>query len=185
MRSNQSRARKPRPKLDEEALFDYAVRALAARASSADELRFKLRQRAANVADVDGVLGRLKDLGYLDDKRFAEMYTAIRVENDGFGRARVLHDLRGRRVSAKVAEGAVAQAFQDKDESVMVAAYIERRMPSVVSGAHSGDDRKLAAAYRRLRRAGFGSGPILTVLKRYAAQPELLDEVPEEEPEND
>jgi regulatory protein len=109
----------------------------------------------------------------------------MRVENDGFGRARVLHDLRGRRVPAKLAEGAVAQAFQDKDELEMVAAYVERRMPSVVAGGHSGDDRKLAAAYRRLRRAGFGSGPILTVLKRYAAQPELLDEVPEEEPEDD
>jgi regulatory protein len=178
-------SRRPRAKLAEDALLDYAVRSLAARASSADELRFKLRQRAAQLSDVDTVLGRLKELGYLDDKRFAEMFTTMRVENEGFGRTRVLHDLRGRRVPAKVAEGAVARAFQDKDELEMVAAYVERRMPSVVAGGHSRDDRKLAAAYRRLRRAGFGSGPILTVLKRYAAQPELLDEVPEEEPEDD
>jgi regulatory protein len=178
-------SRKPRAKLDEDALFEYAVRALTARSSSTEELRFKLRQRAAKLTDVDSVIGRLKEVGYLDDKRFAEMFTAMRVENDGFGRARVLHDLRGRRVSGKIADGAIARAFQNKDELEMVAAYVERRMPAVVAGGHSGDDRKLGAAYRRLRRAGFGSGPILTVLKRYAARPELLDEPPGEEPEND
>jgi SOS response regulatory protein OraA/RecX len=106
------------------------------------------------------------------------MYTAMRVENDGFGKARVLHDLRGRRVTPKLAEKAVSQAFQDKNEDEMVAAYIERRMPSVVAGGHTGDERKLAAAYRKLRRAGFAPGAILTVLRRFAAHPELLEEAP-------
>ena len=176
---------KPRPKLPEEELFDYAVRSLAARASSSDELRFKLRRRAAKLSDIDGVIARLKDLGYLDDKRFAEMYTTLRVEGEGFGRARVLSDLRGRRVLPKAAETAVSRAFAGKDELEMVAAYVERRMPSIVAGGHSGDERKLASAYRKLRRAGFASGPILTVLKRYAANPELLDETPpEDEPED-
>jgi regulatory protein len=175
---------KIRAKLQEDALFDYAVRALAARASSSEELRFKLRQRAANFSDVDPVIARLKELGYLDDKRFAEMYTAMRVENDGFGKARVLHDLRGRRVTPKLAEKAVSQAFEGRNEDAMVTAYIERRMPSVVAGKHT-DDRKLAAAYRKLRRAGFGSGPILTALKRFAAHPELLEEPPPEDDECD
>jgi regulatory protein len=172
---------KPRAKLPEDALFDYAVRALANRACSSDELRFKLRQRAAKLSDIEPVVARLKDLGYLDDKRFAEMYTAMRVENDGFGRSRVLHDLRGRRVSPKLAEKAVSVAFQDKNEDEMVSAYIERRMPSIVAGGHTGDERKLAAAYRKLRRAGFAPGAILTVLRRYAAHPELLEEPPPED----
>jgi regulatory protein len=167
---------KPRSKLPEGALFDYAVRALANRACSSDELRFKLRQRAEKLSDIEPVVARLKELGYLDDRRFAEMYTAMRVENDGFGKSRVLHDLRGRRVAPKLAEKAVSQAFQDKNEDEMVAAYVARRMPSVVAGGHTGDERKLAAAYRKLRRAGFAPGAILTVLKRFAAHPELLDE---------
>ena len=178
--------RAARAKLDEDALFDYAVRSLAARACSSDELRFKLRQRAARISDIDPVIVRLKDLGYLDDKRFAEMYTAMRVENDGFGRTRVLHDLRNRRVTPKLAAQAVSHAFEDKNEHDMVAAYVERRMPSIVAGGHTGDERKLLAAYRKLQRAGFSSGPILSVLKRFAAHPELLDEPPpEEEPADD
>ena len=34
---------------------------------------------------------------------------------------------------------------------------------------------------RRLRRAGFTTGPILLALKKLAARPELLEEPPEEE----
>ena len=172
------KSRKPPRKLAEDALFDYAVRSLADRAASSDELRFKLRRRAARIADIEPVISRLLELNYLDDKRFAEMYTTVRVENDGFGRARVLHDLRGRRVPANLAEEIVSRAFENANEQQMVAAYVERRMPSVVTGGHTGDERKLAAAYRKLRRAGFSSGPILTVLKRFAAHPELLDEPP-------
>lgn len=179
------KSRKPPSKLAEDALFDYAVRALTGRSSSSDELRFKLRRRAARLSDVDPVIARLKDLGYLDDKRFAEMYTSMRVENDGFGKARVLNDLRDRRVAPELAEQAISKAFEGKNEDEMVVAYVERRMRSIFAGGHTGgegsDERKLAAAYRKLRRAGFSPGPILTVLRRFAARPELLEEPPPED----
>lgn len=175
------KSRKAAAKLPEDALFDYAVRALAYRACSSDELRLKLRQRAAKLTDIEPVIGRLKHLGYLDDKRFAELYTSMRVENDGFGRTRVLQDLRGRRVDSKLAEQAVGAALADKNEHEMVEAFIDRRMASLVTGGQLSDERKLAAAYRKLRRAGFSAGPILTVLKRFTAHPELLDEPPPDE----
>ena len=54
-------------------------------------------------------------------------------------------------------------------------------MPSVAAGEHKGDDRKIGAAYRKLRRAGFSTNSILTVLRKYAANPELLDEPPPED----
>jgi hypothetical protein len=43
----------------------------------------------------------------------------------------------------------------------------------------------MASAFRRLMRAGFRSGDILRVLKRFARNPELLDnfEPPQEEEE--
>ena len=175
--------RKPPAKLAGDALFDYAVRSLATRACSSGELRVKLRPRAAELADIDSAIARLKHLGYLDDQRFAETYTSMRVENDGFGRARVLQDLYKRRVAPKLAEHAVSHAFEDKNEHEMAMAYIERRMPAIAGGAHMGDERKLAAAWRKLRRAGFSSGAILTVLRGFAARPELLeDPPPDDEP---
>jgi regulatory protein len=175
--------KRPR-KLAAEELFEYAVKCLGARAYSTGDLRSKLRMRAANPADADAVIDRLKDIGYLDDRRFAEGYAAARVENEGFGRMRVLNDLRGRRVSGDMAEQAVEHAIGDKSEAELIDAYIERRMHSVAVGGKIEDEKKLAAAYRKLRRAGFTSGPILAALKRIAARPEELEEpLGEEEPD--
>ncbi len=167
--------KRPR-KLAAEELFEYAVKCLGARAYSTGDLKSKLRMRAANPADAEAAIDRLKDIGYLDDRRFAEGYAAARVENEGFGRMRVLNDLRARRVSGAMAEQAVEHAIGDKSEAELIDAFIERRMHSVASGGKIEDEKKLAAAYRKLRRAGFTSGPILAALKRIAARPEELEE---------
>jgi len=172
--------KRPR-KLAPEELFEYAVKCLGARAYSTGDLKSKLRMRAADPADADGAIDRLKDIGYLDDERFAENYATARVENEGFGRMRVLNDLRSRRVSGNLAEQAVEHAIGDKSEAELIDAFIDRRMHSVAAGGPIEDEKKLAAAYRKLRRAGFSSGPILSALKRIAARPDALEEPLEEE----
>jgi regulatory protein len=172
-------------KLASEELFEYAVKCLGVRGYSTGDLKSKLRMRAANPPDADATIDRLKGIGYLNDQRFAESYAASRIANEGFGRIRVLSDLRARRVSGSMAEQAVDQALDGKSEAELIATYLDRRMPSVAAGGKIEDERKLASAYRRLRRAGFTSGPILTALKGLAARPDLLEEPvgEEEEPE--
>jgi regulatory protein len=174
--------RKPRKLADEE-LFEYAVKCLGMRAFSTGDLRSKLQLKAARRAAVDGVIERLKEIGYLDDRRFAEGFAAARVQNDGFGRHRLLNDLRTRRIAGNIAAQAVDHALDGRSENELIDAYIERRMPSLASGGQIDDDRKFAAAYRRLRRAGFTSSAILTALKQLAAHPERLEEPPPEEDE--
>lgn len=168
-------------KFASEELFEYAVKCLGVRGYSTGDLRSKLRVRAANPPDADATIERLMELGYLNDQRFAESYASARIENEGFGRMRVLSDLRARRVSGSTAEQAVDHALEGKSEAELIANYIERRMPAIAQAGKVEDERKLAGAYRRLRRAGFTSGPILTALKGLAARPELLEE-PLEEP---
>lgn len=175
------RGSKTARKLAPEELFEYAVQCLGRRPYAAEELKTKLRTRAERAADVDAAIVRLKDVGYLDDKRFAESFALNRAENDGFGKMRVLSDLRARRVAPKVAEQAVAQVFEDRGESEQIDAYIERRMPSLRAGGKIEDARELARAFRRLRRAGFSSGGALAALKRVAARPEEIEEPVEEE----
>ena len=102
------------------------------------------------------------------------------MANEGFGKMRVLSDLRARRIAGTMAEKAVNQALDGRSEIEQVGAFIDRRMPSIAQGKID-DDRKLAAAYRKLRRAGFGSVAILTALKQRAARPEAIEEFPEEE----
>lgn len=174
------RGRKTARKLAAEELFEYAVQCLGRRAFATEELSAKLRLRAAQVTDVEAAITRLRDIGYLNDQRFAENFALNRAENDGFGRMRVLSDLRARRVTPKLAESVVAQVFEDRSESDQIEAFIERRMPSFRAGGKVEDDRELARAWRRLRQAGFSSGASLAALKRVAARPELIEEPVEE-----
>jgi regulatory protein len=173
------RERTPR-RLDSEALFQYALRALGGRAHSAGELRQKLERRAERAGDVADVLARLKDCGYLDDKRYAEAVASWRLDRQGLGKARALSDLRKRRVAPSVAEKAVAKVYSEADEVTLVEAFLRRKFRGVALDAFLAEPKNLASAYRRLRTAGFSSANSLRVLKRFAREPELLDGLEDE-----
>lgn len=174
--------RKPRA-LDGEALWAYSLRILAGRAHSIGELREKLRRRAARAGDVDNVLARLKELGYLDDRRFAESFAAARLANEKFGRTRVLQDLRERRVAPAVAEQTVRKVYEEVDEQALIEDWIRRKYRRAPREGLFEEEKELASAFRRLLRAGFRSGEILRCLKRFAKNPELLDNFEPPEPD--
>ena len=168
--------------LEGEALWSYALKLLGGRAHSSGELREKLRRRAARLGEIDDILARLKDHGYLNDQRYAESYAAARLANDKLGRTRVVQDLRQRRVAPVVAERATRQVYQDVNEEALIEEWIRRKYRLAPREHLFQEDKDLAAAYRRLMRAGFRTGDIVRVLKRFAKNPDLLDtfEPPEE-----
>jgi regulatory protein len=172
-------------RLDSDALWELALKVLAARACSTGELRQKLRQRAARLEDVDATLARLKEYRYLDDRRFADNFAAARLENQRLGRHRVSQDLRRRRVAPALAESAVGKAYKDVDETLLIEEFVRRKYRDTPREELFSSEKQLASAYRRLIRAGFSSGSIIRTLKRFAANPELLDqfEPPTESPE--
>ena len=169
--------------LDPEALVNYALRLLGGRAYSTGELREKLRRRAEHPESVDGVLSKLKGMGYLDDRRFAENYAAARLENEGFGKMRVLRDLRQRRVAPNLAEQVTERTFQSTDETELIEAFLKRKFRGKQLSTFLKDEKNLAAAFRRLRYAGFSAGASIRVLKRYASQAEELEGMETDEPE--
>lgn len=171
---------KPLKKLAGGELFEYAVRSLARRAQSSAEIRSKLGQRAAEPASIEEVIGRLREYGYLNDQRFAEQFATARLENQRFGRARTQNDLRARKVIGSIVDAAVEKAYQNTDEIALVEEYIRRKYRNSAREHLFERDQDLAAAYRRLLRAGFRSGVAITVLKRFAKNPDLLDAVDDE-----
>jgi regulatory protein len=169
-------AAKRKPKLlDREGLMNAALRALGGRALSTGELRERLRRRAENVADVDAVLAKLKEAGYLNDRRFAENFAASRLQNQGLGKARVLRDLRGHRVAGKLAEQVAEQTYRDTNEADLIEDFLRRKYRGKQLGTFLAEEKNLAAAFRRLRYAGFSAGESIRVLKRFAREPERLD----------
>ena len=173
--------RRPRH-LDREGLWNYALRALGGRAYSTGEMREKLSRRAERADDVEAILARLKESKYLDDRQFAEGYATARLSNERFGKTRVLQDLRHRRVAPALAEKTVHAVYQDVDESALIEEWIRRKYRTSPREGLFQDDKDLASAYRRLLRAGFRTGEIVRALKKFAADPGLLDnfEPPEE-----
>jgi regulatory protein len=163
--------------LDAPALFAYAVKLLAGRAHSTGELREKLRRRAGSAAAVDLVLSRLKENGYLDDQKFAENFASARLANDKLGKARVARDIRQRRVAPSLAERTVRKVYQGVNEESLIEQWVRRKYRLTPREGLFEEDKDMAAAYRRLLRAGFRSGEILRVLKRFARNPDLLDAI--------
>lgn len=162
--------------------MEYAARLLSGRAHTSGEMRNKLRPRAARASDVDSVLAKLRRMGYLDDRSFAENFASARLENQGLGQSRLLRDLRQRHVAPKLAEEAVARTYKEQDEVALIEAFLARKYRGRDLGALLGEEKHLASAWRRLRYAGFSSGNSLRVLKRYAADEAKLDAL-ESEPE--
>jgi len=171
--------------LDESGLMDYAVRILGGRAYSLGEVREKLRRRAANAGEVDGVLTRLKEAGYVNDRQFAEGFAAGRLENAGFGKMRVLRDLRQRRVAPKLAEQVVEQTYRGADEAQLIDDFLKRKYRGKQLPQFLADEKNLAAAYRRLRYAGFSAGGSIRVLKQYASRADELEDHAEDDAPRD
>jgi regulatory protein len=171
--------RRPPKTLDSAALLQYAAQLLGGRAMSSSELRTKLKKKATIQEDVESVLDKMKELGYLNDKRFAASYANWRLENQGFGKTRVMHDLMARRVAPALAQEAVADAFQDVNEIELIESFLARKYRGKNLGEMLKEEKNLASAFRRLRGAGFSAGASIRVLKRYAVQAEELEALDE------
>jgi regulatory protein len=169
-------ARAPK-KLDSGKLLDHALRLLSGRAHSLGELREKLKRRAEKAEDIDGVMLKLKEAGYLNDRRFAEGFASARLANQGLGRMRVLRDLRQKLVAPKLAEQVVEQTFRETDETQLVEAWLERKYRGKPLSTLLADQKKLASVFQRLRYAGFSAAVSIRVLKRYAVEAEQLEGV--------
>jgi regulatory protein len=170
--------KKPKP-LDLDGLMTYAARVLAARPQAISELRQKLMRRAARAADAQQVLERLKQLGYLNDQRFAESFASWRRENQGLGKTRVVRDLLARRVAPDLAKKAAEAAYSGADEIAMIEQFLARKYRGKNLHALLNEEKHLASAYRKLRTAGFGAGNSISVLKRFAAEAERLEDIEE------
>lgn len=155
----------PKP---EEALYESAVKALARRARSAAEIRLLLEKKKAGKKQIEAVLKRLRENGYLDDARFARYFASTRLENDLQGKARVRRDLQSRGLKEELAQGAIRQAYQGVDEAELLRRYIKRK---VSLSRPLSKPSAVASLYRRLLRAGFASDTIIQELKKILKSP--------------
>ncbi len=166
--------RKAREPLDEAALFDYAVKSLGARMQSVRDLRRKLQDRAAPGPDgsdaVDRILGRLQEMRYLSDERYAADFARLRQENRSLGRRRVQQDLQNKGIAGDIITATLADTYDGADEQALVRQHLQRRRIAAPV-----DEKSTARVLRRLTAAGFSSKAIFAVLRTLKSDAAVLD----------
>ena len=168
-----SKSAKPRPFLNEASLYDYAVKALGRRMRTESELRRLMQSRVEPGARGDAVVStavaRLKEQRYLDDQSFAETYARLRQQNEKLGARRVRQSLSQKGVSAKIANEAIEARYSDTNEEALARQHLERkriRRPE--------NEKETARVMRRLVTAGFSTGVIYEILRKWDVPDESL-----------
>jgi regulatory protein len=157
--------KKPEP-LDEAALYQYAIGALARQMRTVAELKRLMSRRVepgeAGEAKVAAVVARLLDQRYLDDPAFASTYTRLRQENQSFGKRRVQQELTRKGVQGELAASTIESAYAQVSEEDLARRYIARKRI-----AKPEDEKQTARLIRRLIGAGFSFATISKVLKTW------------------
>ena len=176
----------PRPRkrtYSEDELYDYAVGALARRMRTVAELKRLMRVRVEDAESEYGqtlielVVRRLKDRGYLNDSQYAASYSAMRRDNQKFGRKRVITELKTKGVHGDLISRAVDAAFEAVNEEKQAREYLRRKR------MEKPKDRKQAARiFRQLARAGFATKTIFAILRKWEVDDETLGALESETP---
>ena len=111
---------------DDRSIYDAALRLLAVRARSCDEMRTRLLRKDFATEQVDELIDRLLRERLLDDTDFATEWVRSRHEHGGKGRTALRHELRTKGVAAEVIEGALAEIDTD-DERVQAMRLVEKK----------------------------------------------------------
>jgi regulatory protein len=163
---------KKREPVGEAGLFEYAVGTLARKMRTVRDLKRLMRARAMEGAegerDMDAVVARLIDLKYLSDTRFAQDYTRMRKENQGFGRRRVQQDLAMKGVDKELVSSTLAAAYDETDEVALARAYCERKRIKQPAGPNA--KKETVRVMNRLMRAGYGSNAIFKLLRSWKVE---------------
>ena len=170
-----ARIRERSGKLESEALYAYALRALGRRSLTQAELESRLSIRCAEPSDISAIIQRLRDAGYLNDEQVAESHSSFRREYALVGRKRVFSELRRRGVNEEAAAKAVADAYDDTDEAELAGEYLRRKLGACSGQARIADRKELARLYRALLRAGFGPLVVADALRSVATDEQWLE----------
>lgn len=147
--------------------LNAALRLLARRPYSVAEMRQALKKKYCQPEGVANAIARLRELGYLDDRKFAEQYAYSLAHNRAFGPHRVRRELKAKLVKYQEIDPAVERAYQETPAPVLLEQALDKklrhlRLPVTRSRLHS--------LCQALLRLGFSSSDIIKAVR---ARPEL------------
>jgi regulatory protein len=144
----------PDPERARERTMNRAVKLLAAKPRSVEELRERLLEKLwTNAEIVDGVLDKLKEYNYLDDEQYARNLAVSKLRQKPQGKHRLRQSMSQKKLDKELVDAAIAHAFEKLPESDLIDAAIEKRLRVKGKPATRDDIKKF---YDHLLRQGFG-----------------------------
>jgi regulatory protein len=142
--------------------FPTALAMLARRPYSVAELRRALERKFPAHPALEDAIARLRALGYLDDKKFAEQVASSLARNRAYGRHRIRRELKSKLVDYRHIDPAIERAFEETDERRLLERTIERKLRGLRLPL---TPRKLQSLCQSLLRRGFASGDIMKAVR--------------------
>ena len=137
-----------------------ALDLLSRRSHSAYELKTKLKQRSSE-EDASAAVQRMEELGYIDDRSFAENYARELWERKFFARSRIKRELFAKGVSSDIADD-VIEGFDD-DEKERIRLIISKKYVLKLR-----DEKGRNSVFSQLARLGYSYSDIRSVMSEYS-----------------
>lgn len=141
---------------------EFALRLLAQRERSAGEIRQRLQQKKLGDC-ADEVIQHLEERDYLNDERFARLFTRDKINLNHWGPQRIRSELFAKRVAKETIQRVLAEAFEKEDQEGTIAALVEKRLKDKTAIT----DKERQRVWNFLARRGFASSEISVVLAKY------------------
>lgn len=146
-----------------EGAYQYALRLLTARDYSLARMRVKLCARGVDEADVESVMHRLQQEGWLDDRRYAGRFAESALATGRFYGPRLRLEMRRRGFEAGIISEVLENLLEDHDQAADIMMVVNRRYPGLDFSAASDRDKRRVVGY--LQRRGFGLSEIFRSLR--------------------
>ena len=143
--------------------YQYALRLLTGRDYSTARVRAKLAAREVDEGDLEAVILRLQQEGWLDDRRYAERFAESALSSGRYYGTRLRLEMRRRGFTPDVVNEALAHLLAESDEVSEVRAVVVRRYPGFSYSAASDRDKRRVVGF--LQRRGFGFSAIMRALR--------------------
>jgi regulatory protein len=143
--------------------WEVALRLLAGRARSCEEIRLSLGRLGYSPEAVAAVLGRLAAARYVNDLEFARDWVRARAERSGFGPARLTRELRAKGIGGGDIRTALGELLAEQGP-LALAEQAARRKLTALQGVPPAVGRRRLAAY--LTRRGFSTEIVLRLSRK-------------------
>jgi len=145
-----------------------ALKMLARRELSEQQIRDRLTRKGHEEPDVDAAVERLRGERALDDARVAEAIARTETGLRKRGRLRVQMQIERAGIAKATARRAVDETFEGIDDAALLQASLAKRLRGRQTIE---DDRELERLYRYLVSQGFEPDRVLEALRKITARP--------------